>query len=164
MNPYQDIPVGPEPTLADITFCTGGHKGRPRVITTDADSGSWDGELSSSDRRALADNATDEETIEKVGIANIKPFSGYWINLDPEGDASLLPCETKFACVASADSSTTDELSLAACGPHFTGFMCKACEEGFIKIAGQCVECPGFDYPMMFVQVFIVSQFTTTHD
>jgi hypothetical protein len=114
--------------------------------------------------------------------AGICSMPGLWVHLRDGSDWStnlpqLLACETAESCIHPGDEAsegpTAEECHIwmnvgasnqsgvsrlaggAKCNKANTGFMCTQCVSGYSKVAGHCVECPGFNWPTLTMAVFI---------
>ena len=106
--------------------------------------------------------------------AGICPMPGIWIHISDAARAGgvnatpeLLPCEAAETCLVQENCSfdlsrrhlaTVERKGLApgaVCGEGNEGFMCSKCKDGYTKIAGDCIECPGFNYGSLAMSLFI---------
>lgn len=73
--------------------------------------------------------------------------------------AEILRCETLLACPHGGNATCYALMSTGdhgaafggLCGEGHKGFLCAACEDGYTKIAGNCVECTNWNFfPALF--------------
>eukprot|EP01050_Picozoa_sp_SAG11_P005376 SAG11_NODE_375_length_10004_cov_18.136699_4_plen_198_part_00 len=137
MNPTEDMNARflSEPQPSDPDFCLGGAR-RPR----------------SSNAAALG-----------MSYANIVPFEDYWTTFNLDGEAQLLLCESRAACLGELpEGSEIDPDARAFCGHNTAGFKCSACKTAadppnfvdYAMVQGSCVECEGFNFKQA-IQLFI---------
>ena len=83
-----------------------------------------------------------------VGRSFICPLEGLWIHKVSETDVLLIPCEGVHQCQLSENCSALTSQEGAHCGPHHTpgSFLCAACDDGYSKVNGECVECGGVNW------------------
>ena len=108
--------------------------------------------------------------------AVVRHLPQLWVHLGDDVNNSdsvqLLRCQSALACledpqIANADQNVTrrrrlgtrntsvvaqlDELVGATCGDGFQqgSFLCSECEDGYVKLAGDCIACGGFNVIML---------------
>ena len=135
LNPHHDV-LHSHPSLNDVdgkevamAVCPGGARGNSAS--------------SFSARRKLKDG-------DKSGRpAWIMPLGGLWIHLveveNDEFEAELLPCE---ACEAASLATFSVDQPYGICRHGFANpsFLCSKCEMGWMKIQGECIECPEVEF------------------
>jgi hypothetical protein len=102
--------------------------------------------------------------------AGICPQPGFWIHaVDQAVVPQLIRCENAKSCLVDKNCSygglatrrtlqptTLAKVDLmlepAICGEGYDGFLCGQCQDGWTKVAGRCIECPGFSWGMMATQ------------
>ena len=104
-------------------------------------------------------------SIAGIDVASINNMQFLWIHVPdtwPNNSVELLRCQSTTACMEpSSGSSNASSRRLNAwnrsepwhpahCGPgHKMGsFLCGQCADGWVKIGGDCVECPSFSWGM----------------
>jgi hypothetical protein len=114
----------------------------------------------------------------KKSLAVIMPQTQLWVHVGAtHGEMELIGCEHEAACVslATVNSTLTEWLGQspastpahsrrlqmqqlerhtfgAHCGVGYKtppNFLCGKCADGYVKIAGSCVECDAFDWSML---------------
>jgi hypothetical protein len=75
----------------------------------------------------------------------------HWIHKVSETDVILIPCEGVHQCRLSENCSALTSQEGAHCGPHHTpgSFLCAACDAGYSKVNGECVECEGVNWGLL---------------
>eukprot|EP01047_Picozoa_sp_COSAG01_P063116 COSAG01_NODE_8129_length_2911_cov_2.827525_2_plen_129_part_00 len=110
-----------EAKLADPTTCPGGE--RPH---------------NDHNRRVLANQPTGGSTV-MTNFSVVVPIAGVWVHINKNMEVELLPCESAHACEERKNGlqilkTLPGSFPSAHCGKNLEGFMCTACESGYVYI------------------------------
>jgi Ca2+-binding EF-hand superfamily protein len=83
------------------------------------------------------------------GDAIILPQAGTWIHLNSADMPELLPCENHASCVHVATRGNLSGLAGGKCGEGYEGFLCRECQNGYMKVGGLCIVCTDFSPAMI---------------